>query len=46
MAYIGLQTLDEIRVRYYGLQVNTEFDVVFQCVGDEFLLKSFGISNT
>ena len=46
MAYISLQTLDEIRVRYYGLQVNTEFDVVFQCAGDEFLLKSFGMSNT
>lgn len=43
MAYICLNALDEIRVRYYGMQVNTEFDVVFQYVNDEFLLKSFGM---
>lgn len=43
VAYICLNTLDEISVRYYGTQVNTEFDVVFQCVNDEFLLKSFGM---
>lgn len=43
VAYICLNTLDEICVRYYGIQVNTEFDVVFQCSNGEFLLKSFGM---
>ncbi len=43
VAYICFNTLDEICVRYYGIQMNTEFDVVFQCVNDEFLLKSFGM---
>lgn len=42
-AYICFNTLDEISVRYYGMQENTEFDVVFQCVSDEFLLTSFGM---
>lgn len=43
VAYICFSTLDEISVRYYGMQVNTEFDVVFQCANDEFRLKSFGM---
>lgn len=43
IAYIRLNTLDEICVRYYGMQENTEFDVVFQCANDKFLLKSFGM---
>lgn len=42
VAYIDLNALDEISLRYYGMQENTEFDVVFQCVDDRFLLKSFG----
>lgn len=42
VAYIRFDTLDEISVTYYGIQMNTEFDVVFQCVNNDFLLKSFG----
>lgn len=42
MVYICLNTLDEISVRYYGMQMNSEFDVIFRRVNDEFLLKSFG----
>lgn len=41
IAYLYFNPFDEIRVRYYGIQVNTEFDVVFPCVNDEFLLKRF-----
>lgn len=42
VAYILLNAPDEIILGYYGMQVNTEFDVVFQCVEDGFLLKRFG----
>ena len=42
VAYINLNAPDEISLRYYGMQVNTEFDVVFQCIEDKFLLKRFG----
>lgn len=41
IAYLYFNPFDEISVRYYGIQVNTEFDVVFPCVNDEFLLKRF-----
>ncbi|MDE7030743.1 MAG: hypothetical protein K2P63_12380 [Lachnospiraceae bacterium] len=43
VAYICLEPSDEISVRYYGMQENTEFDVVFQCANEEFRLKSFGM---
>lgn len=43
MAYICLEPSDKISVRYYGIQENTEFDVVFQCANEEFRLKSFGM---
>lgn len=43
IGYICLNALDEISVRYYGMEVNTEFDVIFQYINDEFLLKSFGM---
>ena len=42
IAYIRLVELDEVSLTYYGIQENTEFDVVFQCVDSGFLLKSFG----
>ncbi len=42
IAYIDIIALDEISVTYYGMRVNTQFDVVFQCVDNQFLLKSFG----
>ena len=42
VAYILLNAPDEIILGYYGMQVNTEFDVVFQCIEDKFLLKRFG----
>lgn len=42
IAYIDISALDEISVTYYGMRVNTQFDVVFQCVDNQFLLKSFG----
>lgn len=43
IGYICLNALNEISVRYYGMKVNTEFDVIFQYINDEFLLKSFGM---
>ena len=42
IAYIDISALDEISVTYYGMRVNTQFEVVFQCVDNQFLLKSFG----
>lgn len=42
-AYICFGAPGEIRVRYYGMQENTEFDVVFWRAGGGFLLKSFGM---
>ena len=43
IAYVCLNDLNEISVIYYGTVVNTEFDVIFQYINDEFLLKSFGM---
>ena len=44
VAYICLGALEEISVYYYGMRENTEFEVIFQRVGDELLLKSFGMT--
>lgn len=42
-AYIYLDVPDRIRLRYYGMTQNTEYDVVFQYINGEFTLKSFGM---
>lgn len=42
VAYICLDIPDRIILTYYGTDVNTEFDVVFEHKGDELILKSFG----
>lgn len=43
VAYVFLDAPDRIRLRYCGITQNTEFDVVFQYMNDEFSLKSFGM---
>ena len=43
VAYICLNVKDIISLRYYGMIENTEFDVVFQYVNGDFILKSFGM---
>lgn len=43
VAYIRLNVKDIISLRYYGMIENTEFDVVFQYVNGDFILKSFGM---
>ena len=43
VAYIHLNVRDIISLRYYGMIENTEFDVVFQYVNGDFILKSFGM---
>lgn len=43
VAYILLDTSDRIKLRYYGTNENTEFDVVFQHINGELILKSFGM---
>lgn len=42
IAYICLNAPDIIKLTYFGTFVNTEFDVVFQCLNGELALKSFG----
>lgn len=42
IAYICLDAPDTIKLTYFGTFVNTEFDVVFQCLNGELVLKSFG----
>ena len=42
-AYIMLKNPDEISVGYFGMRENTEFDAVFKCEEDKFILKSFGM---
>ena len=43
VAYIRLDMPDKIKLTYYGMVENTEFDVVFQYMDGEFILKSFGM---
>lgn len=43
VAYLCLDEPDGIRLTYYGTHENTEFDVIFQHINDEFILKSFGM---
>lgn len=43
VAYILLDMPDGIIVGYYGTKENTEFDVVFEHVNNELILKSFGM---
>lgn len=43
VAYICFDVLDIISLRYYGMNENTEFDVVFQYLNGDFILKSFGM---
>lgn len=42
IAYICLDAPDTIKLTYFGTFVNTEFDVVFQCLNGDLVLKSFG----
>lgn len=43
IAYILLDAPDRIRLGYYGMRENTEFDVIFQRIDGELILKSFGM---
>lgn len=43
VAYILLDAPDRIRLGYYGMRENTEFEVIFQRIDDELILKSFGM---
>ncbi len=45
IAYVFIDTPNEIILRYYGIKENTEFDVVFEYEDDKFILKSFGTIN-
>lgn len=45
VAYIRLGAPDRIILTYYGIMENTEFDVVFQHINGEFILRSFGLEN-
>lgn len=42
IAYVCLNAPDIIKLTYFGMIMNTEFDVVFQCLNGELVLKSFG----
>ncbi|MCI8409458.1 MAG: hypothetical protein HFJ09_09360 [Lachnospiraceae bacterium] len=44
IAHICLDAPDTIKLTYFGTFVNTEFDVVFQCLNGELVLKSFGLT--
>lgn len=43
VAYILLDAPDRIRLGYYGMRENTEFEVIFQRIDDALILKSFGM---
>lgn len=43
IAYVCIEMPDIIKLTYYGMIENTEFDVVFQHKNDELVLKSFGM---
>lgn len=43
-AYVSLDAPDRIRITYFGACENTEFDVVFQRVNNDLVLKSFGMA--
>lgn len=43
VAYICLDPPDRIKLTYYGVTENTEFDVGFQYINGGFILKSFGM---
>lgn len=45
IACIHLSAPDIISMRYFGMIENTEFDVVFQHINGNFILKSFGMVN-
>lgn len=42
IAYVCLDSPNTIKLTYFGTFVNTEFDVVFQYINGELILKSFG----
>ncbi len=42
VAYLRLDTPDTIRITYFGVCENTEFDVVFQVADGDLILRSFG----
>lgn len=43
VAYICVDPPDRIKLTYYGVIENTEFDVGFQYLNGVFILKSFGM---
>ena len=43
VTYVFLDVPDRIRLRYCGINQNSEFDVVFQYIDGGFSLKSFGM---
>ncbi len=43
VAYIYIEIPDRVKLTYYGTIQNTEFDVTFQHINSEFILKSFGM---
>jgi len=43
-AYVSLDAPDRISITYFGVCENTEFDVVFQRVDNDLVLKSFGMA--
>lgn len=42
VAYVCIDMPDRVTLTYFGTLENTEFDVVFQHINSEFILKSFG----
>ncbi|MDE7424768.1 MAG: hypothetical protein K2N51_13945 [Lachnospiraceae bacterium] len=42
IAYVCLESPNTIKLTYFGTFVNTEFDVVFQYIKEDLVLKSFG----
>lgn len=42
VAYLRLDAPDTIRITYFGVCENTEFDVVFQVADGDLILRSFG----
>lgn len=43
VAYIYLNNPAGIRLTYYGIHENTQFDVLFEYINNEFILKSCGM---
>lgn len=45
LATVHIDAFEKIRLTYYGMSENTEFDVVFEVNNGNFLLRKFGLKD-